>query len=34
RVRALPRVQDWVQGALAGHDFRPFGEPSRPAAAG
>jgi glutathione S-transferase len=29
RVRALPGVQDWVQGALAEHDFRPFEEPYR-----
>jgi len=34
RVRALPGVQDWVQGALAEHDFRPFEEPYRTAAAG
>ena len=31
RVRALPGVQDWVQGALAEHDFRPFEEPYRSA---
>ena len=29
RVRALPAVQEWVQAALAEHDFRPFEEPYR-----
>ena len=29
RLRALPGVQDWVQGALAEHDFIDFDEPYR-----
>ncbi|MCF7752227.1 glutathione S-transferase family protein [Bacillus subtilis subsp. subtilis] len=28
-VQALPGVQQWVAGALAEHDFRPFEEPYR-----
>ena len=33
RVRNLPAVQEWVQAALAEHDFRPFEEPYRSAPA-
>jgi glutathione S-transferase len=29
RVRKLPSVAAWVQGAIADHDFRPFLEPYR-----
>ena len=29
RVRALPGVDAWIQGALAEHDFRDFEEPYR-----
>lgn len=29
RVRALPGVQAWIDGALAEHDFRDFEEPYR-----
>jgi len=29
RVRALPAVAGWIEGALAEHDFRPFEEPYR-----
>lgn len=32
-VQALPGVQQWVAGALAEHDFRPFEEPYRQAPA-
>lgn len=31
RVLALPGVVDWVHGAMAEHDFRPFEEPYRQA---
>jgi glutathione S-transferase len=31
RVRALPGVAAWVDGALTERDFRPFQEPYRPA---
>lgn len=34
RVRALPGVQEWIQGALAEHDFRAFEEPYRSAGTG
>lgn len=34
RVRELPAVREWVQAALAEHDFRPFEEPYRAQRAG